>query len=127
MNIRILQRTHDKDTVYLLCHNQECLAVSYQEHFIKTLPVFSPSCSRMEEQEEKDLWIAVWVFSGQFREKSDDIKYLNIFPGDKIVSLREDEVRPRTTNIIHHIDVVIAVTGGFLHCFFFIRTGSTDI
>ena len=47
----------------------------------------------MEEQEEKDLWIAVWVFSGQFREKSDDIKYLNVFPGDKIVSLREDEVR----------------------------------
>ena len=68
------------------------VSFSYQEHFIKTLPVFRSSCSVMEEQEEKDLWIAVWIFSGQLKEKS-DIKYLNIFPGDTIVSLRVEEVR----------------------------------
>ena len=103
--------------------NQECLAVSYQDHFIKTLPVFSLlsklfQCSMMEELEEKDLWIAVWVFSGQAEtEGSDgpepDIKYLNIFPGDKIVSLGEDEVREQLpspgvhwlTTIMHYIDI----------------------
>ena len=44
----------------------------------------------MEELEEKDLWIAVWAFSGQ---SDPGIKYLNVFPGEKIFSLREDEVR----------------------------------
>ena len=50
----------------------------------------------MEELEEKDLWIAVWVFSGpggKERDGGPDIKYLNIFPGDKIFSIREDKVR----------------------------------
>ena len=44
----------------------------------------------MDEQEEKDFWITVWAFSGQ---SDPGIKYLNVLPGEKIFSLREDEVR----------------------------------
>ena len=46
----------------------------------------------MDDLKEKDLWIAVWVFSGQGGQER-GIQYLNIFPGDKIFSLKEDEVR----------------------------------
>ena len=61
----------------------------------------------MDEQEEKDLWIAVWAFSGQ---SDPGIKYLNVFPGEKIFSLREDQVRGHNIIDPHHIDVVIAVS-----------------
>ena len=102
--------------------------------------------SMMDELEEKDLWTAVWVFSGLAQLERDGdpgpdpgpdpgIKYLHIFPGDKIVSLGEDEVReqlPRPgvhwlTTITHYIDpsLQLRLTGGFL--IIFTRTGSTDI
>ena len=71
----------------------------------------------MDELEEKDLWIAVWEFSGpggKETEVSLDIKYLNVFPGEKIFSIREDEVRK---------PYIVTSCFGLI----FIRTGSTDI
>ena len=67
------------------------VTISYQEGLIKILAVASAAPVMMEEASHT--WISVHVFPGQDRDDRDDRdNYLKTFPGDILVSVKENQV-----------------------------------
>ena len=59
----------------------------------------APVMEETEVAEVSGTWTVLHHFPGQDTEQGDDIKYLNILPGDKLVSIKENEVKERNTTV----------------------------